>query len=50
MTLRRLFQREVLIRLPDSESADQTAFICTSKWSVWSRKSVLPSATLEVPA
>jgi hypothetical protein len=38
MTLRRLFQRELLIRLPDGESADQSAFICTSKWLAWSRK------------
>jgi hypothetical protein len=33
MTLRPLFQKQVHIRLTD----DQTAFVCTAKWSLFSR-------------
>lgn len=33
MTLRPLFEKQVLIRLTD----DQTAFVCTAKWSLFSR-------------
>src|ERR1700744_1751323 len=48
MTLRRLFQRELLIRLADDQSA---AFICTSKWPVSSRtKRVAISDSSKHPA